>query len=102
MDDFKETAWDHVAGEKFATFSTSEKKWIKVVEDLKKKYPDDVDIRVVNEDGSLVARLSASWFRLRPKKQTNMTQEQKDAARARLENARQKRLADAKKNRDGE
>ncbi len=102
MDDFKETAWDHVTGEKFATFSTSEKKWIKAIEDLKKKYPDDVDIRVVNEDGSLVARLPASWFKIRPKKQTNMTQEQKDAARARLENARQKRLADVKKNRDGE
>jgi len=102
VDDFKETAWDHVAGEKFATFSTSEKKWIKAIEDLKRKYPSEVDIRVVNNDGSLVARLPASWFKIRPKKQTSMTQEQKDAARARLETARQKRLSEAKKNQGGE
>ena len=33
MDDFKETGWDHISGDKTATFSTSEKKWIKLTRD---------------------------------------------------------------------
>lgn len=91
MDDFKETAWDHVSGEKYATFSTSEKKWMRAIEDLKEKYPSDVDIRY-RGDETIVVRLPASWFKLRPKKQSSMTEEQKEAARKRLEAARSKRF----------
>ena len=57
MDDIKETAWDHLSGEKTATLSTSEKKWIRMIESLKEKYPDQVDIRCRNADGSIVVRL---------------------------------------------
>lgn len=96
MEDFKETAWDHVAGEKFATFSSSEKKYIRMIEELKEKCPDEVDIRCVNPDGSIVARLPVSWLRIRPKKKSSMTEEQIAAATERLEAARLKRLDDLK------
>ena len=96
MEDIKETAWDHVAGEKFATLSTSEKKYIRLVEDLREKYPNDVDVRCVNDDGSMVVRIPADWLRIRPKKKSSMTPEQIAAAKARLEAARLKRLEDLK------
>lgn len=96
MEDIKETAWDHVSGEKFATICSSEKKYIKKINDLHDKYPKDVDIRVQNDDGSIVARLPVDWLRIKPKKQTSMTPEQKAAAKARLEVARLKRLDDLK------
>lgn len=92
MDDIRETAWDHVSGEKTATISTSEKKWIRLIESLKEKYPEQVEIRYRNPDGSILARLPAEWMKIKPKKKSNMTPEQKEASKARLELARHKRL----------
>lgn len=92
MDDFRETAWDHIAGEKTATFSTSERKWIRLIEKLKEEYPDEVDIRHVNQDGSIYVHLPADWMKIKPKKKSNLTPEQIAASTARLELARQKRL----------
>lgn len=92
MDDIKETAWDHLSGEKTATLSTSEKKWIRMIESLKEKYPDQVDIRCRNADGSIVVRLPVEWMKVRPKKKSNLTKEQIEASKARLELARSKRL----------
>lgn len=97
MDDFKETAWDHISGEKTATFSTSEKKWIKLIEGLKEKYPDEVDIRCINQDGSICVRLPVDWLKIRPKKKSGLTPEQIAASTARLELARQKRLEDLRR-----
>ena len=42
MEDIKETAWDHIYGEKTATFSTSEKKWIREIQRLHEEYPGEV------------------------------------------------------------
>jgi len=97
VDDFKETGWDHISGDKTATFSTSEKKWIKLIWKLKEEHPDEVDIRYVNKDGSILVRLPADWLKIRPKKKSNLTAEQKAASKARLELARQKRLEDLRK-----
>lgn len=91
-EDFKETSWDHLSGEKTASISTSEKKWIKVIQDLKEKYPEQVDIVAVEQDGSLLAHIPVDWLRIRPKKKTNMTEDQREAAAARLKLARQKKL----------
>lgn len=97
MEDIKETAWDHIYGEKTATFSTSEKKWIREIQRLHEKYPGEVDIRHVNNDGSILVQLPADWFRIRPKKKSNLSAEQIAASKARLELARQKRLEDLRK-----
>ncbi|NBH77089.1 hypothetical protein D3Z52_02590 [Clostridiaceae bacterium] len=97
MDDIRETAWDHISGEKRATFSTSEKKWIREIQRLHEQYPDEVDIRCVNKDGSILAYVPVEWLRIRPKKKSNLSAEQIAASKARLELARQKRLDDLRK-----
>ena len=94
MYNFRETAWDHIIGDKIATFSTSERKWIRQIERLKKEYPDEVDIRHVNQDGSIYVHLPADWMKIKPKKKSSLTPEQIAASTARLELARQKRLED--------
>lgn len=93
MGNFRETAIDHVSGEDFMTFFSSEQKWLNMIHRLKEQYPNDVDIRHVNEDGSLVARIPASWVKIRPNKKVTMTAEQIAASKARLEQGRIKRLA---------
>lgn len=92
MTEIRETAIDHVAGEDHATFCSSEKKWINYIHKLKNEYPDEVDIRHINDDGSLVAHIPASWIRVKPKKKVSLTQEQIEASKARLEAGRIKRL----------
>lgn len=90
--DLRETAIDHVSGEKFATFYSSETKWINYMQKLKEQYPDEVEITYTNPDGSINAHIPASWFKIKPKKKVVMTEEQIAAAKARLENGRKKRL----------
>ena len=97
MEDIKETAWDHICGEKTATFSTSEKKWIREIYRLHEKHPDEVEIRYVNGDGSILVHLPADWLRIRPKKKSNLSAEQIAASKARLELARQKPMEEKTK-----
>lgn len=93
MDDIRETSIDHVAGENYATLFTSERKWINYIYKLKESHPDEVDIRHVNNDGSLIAHIPASWMKVKPKKKVVLTEEQIEASKARLERGRQKRLS---------
>ena len=92
MAELRETTLDHVSGEDFMTFFSSEQKWLNVIKRLREQYPDDVEIRHVNDDGSLIARIPASWVKLKPKKKVNMSAEQIAASKARLEQGRMKRL----------
>lgn len=91
-DEVRETVFEHISGEKSFTFSSSEKKWINEINRLKKKYPDDVDIAHINGDGSIYGHLPGDWIRVKPKKKVNMTDEQREASKARLEMGRKKRL----------
>lgn len=93
MGDIRETAIDHVAGEDYASFYSSETKWINYIHKLKEQYPDEVEIRHINEDGSLIVHIPASWMKVKPKKKVCLTQAQIDASKARLELGRKKRLA---------
>lgn len=90
--DIRETAIDHVAGENYATFFSSEAKWINLIWRLKEQYPNEVDIRNVNPDGSLSAHIPAGWFKIKPKKKVSLTEAQIAASKARLEKGRLKRL----------
>lgn len=92
MAELRETALDHVSGEDHATVYSSERKWINQLLRLKEKFPNEVDIRHVNEDGSMVVHIPASWFKIKPKKKVEMTAEQIEASKARLEKGRLKRL----------
>lgn len=92
MTDIRETAIDHVAGEDFASLYTSEVKWINLIRKLKEQYPDEVEIKHVNEDGSMLVHIPASWMKVKPKKKVCLTQAQIDASKARLELGRKKKL----------
>ncbi len=70
-------------------FFTSERKWINYVYKLKESHPDEVDIRHVNDDGSLIVHIPASWMKIKPKKKVVLTDEQIEASKARLERGRQ-------------
>lgn len=92
MGDLRETTLDHVSGEDHATFYSGETKWINHLLRLKEQFPDEVDIRHVNPDGSLLAHIPVAWLKIKPKKKMAFTEEQIEASRARLENGRLKRL----------
>jgi len=80
----KETAYEHVEGEKTFTVTACERWSIGMINRLKEAHPDEVEIRHVNEDGSLVAWLPTEWLRIVPKRTSNMTEEQKAKTAARL------------------
>ena len=88
-----ETCIDRIVGEEYCTFTTCEKKLIKQVKQWKKEYPDEVDIRVINEDGSLVVRLPYNWFRdpKPPTKRRKLTDEEKIQRKELLKKAREAR-----------
>lgn len=92
MSEIRETTFDHVAGEDFVTCYSAERKWINLIMRLKEQFPDEVDIRHVNHDGSLIVHIPVSWLKIKPKKKVNMSAEQIAAAKARLEQGRLKRL----------
>jgi hypothetical protein len=85
-DNSRETIWEYVEGEKTGTFYTAQRKWINKVHKWKEEFPSDVDVRHINEDGSVVVHLPVTWFRIVPKKPRNMSQEQRDALSQRMKN----------------
>lgn len=95
--DIRETAIDHVAGEKIATFFSSETKWINQIWKLKEQYPDEVEIRHVNPDGSLIAHIPAEWFKVKPKKKVVMTEAQIAASKARSLKRQVKKIGDVRR-----
>lgn len=92
MNDIRETVINHVAGEDYATICTEERKWINQIYKLKDSHYDEVNIKYVNEDGSIIAHIPVSWVKIRPKKKVNLTAEQIAEQRARLEQGRKRRV----------
>lgn len=92
LDDVRETTWNHIAKEKHVSFSSSERKFIKLIYDLCDKYPEEVEITHVNSDGSICAKFPYEWIKIKPKKKREMSEEQIAALTERLELGRQKRL----------
>lgn len=66
--------------------STDEIKWKNRIDAWAKEYPDEciITVRPENNDGCMNAKMPSSWFRMRPPKKVNMTEEQRMAAAARL------------------
>ena len=84
----KETVYEHIEGEKTFTVTACERWVINMIHRLKQSHPGKVEIRHINADGSLVARLPAEWLRIVPKRVSNMTDEQKAETVARLAQSR--------------
>ena len=92
MIDFKETCVDYLNVDDYATFTSSETKWINKILKLQQSNPADVKIEYLPEDnhGVLLARLPKSWLKISPPRQSNYTEEQRAAIAERLQSARNK------------
>jgi len=88
MVDFKETAYNDLQGEDFGTFYSARKKWISKIKKYQKKYPNQVKIKHINKDGSLIAEIPQSWFKISPKK--FVSEENRIKASKRLKKYREK------------
>ena len=76
-----ETCPDHLRGEDFFTITAAETWSIAMVKRLKARYPEEVEIRSTNPDGSIVARLPFAWMRIVPKRKDTLTDEAREARR---------------------
>lgn len=75
--DLKENAIEFYKGDKRATVSFSQGKYISRIKKLKEKYPDEVEIVAENPDGSLYAHIPTKWVKINPPKE--ISEEQKQA-----------------------
>jgi len=90
MKEPKETCYAHWSENTYGTISSSERKWINKIHKLKEKYPDEVEIRHINYDGSIVARIPHSWFKISPHRKKKISDEDKAKIRERFLNVRKK------------
>lgn len=74
--EFNETAIDHYNGDKMAGVSTGERKLINRLNKMAEKYPDDVKIVAVNQDG-MYYKVPWRWISIRPPRKVVLSEEQK-------------------------
>lgn len=93
-----ETSIERVQGDDYCLIYTGERKFINQLNELSKSYPE-VDIRHINEDGSIVARVPYSWFRfVKPPSKRNFTEEQRKVMSERMKKVRNKNIKEKKIN----
>ena len=82
----RETTLDHVEAENYILYYTSEKKYMNRLRKQIESHADEVEVKV--DDGyTLGAKLPLSWLRTPspPAKRKPMTEEQRQAARERMQ-----------------
>ena len=79
-----ETSINYLTEDGHAVISTDERKWVNKINALKEEYPDEVEIRSVFKDGTVVAHIPKGWVRVRPPVKRNFTDEQKRKAAERM------------------
>ena len=82
-----ENVIEFIENSKEMTVTLSQARFISKVKKLAKQFPDEVKIIVENEDGTIVAHMPVSALHLNIIKR-EMTDEEKEAAKKRLEKAR--------------
>lgn len=82
--DFRETAFNYIAGEKTGTFYTGERKWINRLKKLAEENPEQVKVLHENDDGSILVEAPVRGFRYSLPKPRVMSEEQKQAASERF------------------
>lgn len=83
---------EFISGQRYATVTFTNKKHINRVKKLYNERKEDFKRYVENPDGSVCATLPLKWVKLNAGSKTGrvMTEEQKEAARIRLAEARKK------------
>lgn len=83
---------EFISGQRTATITLSNPKHINRIKKLYEDRGDEFKYFVQNKDGSVCAKIPLKWIKINPGSKTGrvMTEEQKEAARIRLQNAREK------------
>ena len=83
---------EFISGTRTATVTFTNKKHINRIKSIYKERKDEFKYFVENPDGSICAKIPLKWIKINPgsKEKRVMTEEQKEAARARLVEARKK------------
>lgn len=96
MDNCIDNTFEWFTGDKIAVVTFSQKKWVNKIKKYSEEYPNDVQIVVENEDGSVVCKVPVSWFKMSPpRKGREFTEEEKAATAIRLAKAREKKNGSA-------
>ena len=92
FDNNNENCIEFLSGERSAVVSFTNRKHINRIKKLYEERKDDFKYFHENTDGSICAKIPLKWVKLNPgsKNRRVMTEEQKEAARIRLANARNK------------
>ena len=92
FDNNNENCIQFLSGERSAVVSFTNRKHINRIKKLYEERKDDFKYFHENTDGSICAKIPLKWVKLNPGSKTGrvMTEEQKEAARIRLANARNK------------
>ncbi len=85
----QENAIEFLRNAKTATATFCQGRFVNKIKALAEEFPDEVQIVHTNPDGSIVVHLPVSYIRIRRFKR-EMTEEQREAARERLKEARSK------------
>ena len=86
-----ENVLEFISGTRTATVTFTNQKHINRIKKLYEERKDDFKYFVENPDGSVCAKLPLKWIKINPGSKTGrvMTEEQKEAARIRLQKARE-------------
>lgn len=92
FDNNNENCIEFLSGERSAVVSFTNRKHVNRIKKLYEERKDDFKYFHENTDGSICAKLPLKWIKLNPGSKNGrvMTEEQKEAARVRLANARNK------------
>ena len=92
FDNNNENCIEFLSGERSAVVSFTNKKHINRIKKLYEERKDDFKYFHENTDGSICAKIPLKWIKINSGSKTGrvMTEEQKEAARVRLANARNK------------
>lgn len=80
----KENVIEWLTGQTHITVTFSEKKYINKVKKLAEKFPNEVKIKAVNKDGSIVAHLPKSALKLSVIKKKSLSDDKRQELRERL------------------
>ena len=87
----RETCIDKIKGENWIEVTTDDPKYLKLLKNYAKKYPQAVTIRPISDDTYISAQVDANWFQfIKPPTKRILTEEQKQAAAERLKKARER------------
>lgn len=89
----QENMIEFIVGQKTATVTFSNRKYINRIKKLYEDRKDDFKYFVENDDGTVCAKIPLKWIRINPGSKTGrtMTDEQREAARIRFQNYQNQR-----------